>query len=196
MSTTCPSAAILLTDGFEEAEALIIVDVLRRLDVAVSTLACQENLYVRSYHDVQVLADARLVDANEKLFDAVILPGGPQGARSLGQNGKVTNFIRAHDKAGKLICPICSAGAHVLAANCLLHGRRYVCSGDNHLLYKDGTYIEQEIVRDGNIVSGRGLGLSFDFAFFIGALLRSPEVAYEQARHIYTELRPFQQTAA
>jgi len=144
--TIVPSIALLIMDGFEEAEALVIIDVLRRLKIDVSIVACQSEPDVVSYHKVRLIADTTLDAVADRLFDAVVLPGGPQGARALGKNAAVINFVRRHDEAHMLVCAICSAGAHVLAANGLLHGRRYVCSGENHRLYEDGQYVDEDIV--------------------------------------------------
>lgn len=180
-------AALLLAAGFEEAEAIVVVDILRRLKIQVDLLACQDDKEVLSYHSIPMKADALLAEHFGDCYDAVILPGGPQGARNLGASAQVVQFVKRHQDAGKLIGAICSAGAHVLAANNLLQGRRYVCSGDNHRLYPDGNYVPEKIVRDGNVLSGRGLGVVFDFAFALAAQLIDPKLVAEQAEHIYFE---------
>lgn len=177
--------ALLLAPGFEEAEAIVVVDILRRLKIRVDLLACQDEREVSSFHAIPIKADALLAEHAGELYDAVILPGGPQGARNLGASAQVVAFVKNHQDAGKLICPICSAGAHVLAANALLQGRRYTCSGDNHTLYADGQFVPEKIVRDGNVLSGRGLGVVFEFALAIGAELVGAELAEDKAEHIY-----------
>src|SRR5471030_3103261 len=126
--------ALLLADGFEEGEAVIVLDILERLDVSVTTLACQPNQTLRSYHGIQMQANELLSTQGDRLFDAVVMPGGPEGSMALAASRDVVEFVRRHDDAGKLICPLCSAAARVLGGNNLLKGRRYVCSGD---LYKD-----------------------------------------------------------
>ncbi|QCR34631.1 DJ-1/PfpI family protein [Nissabacter sp. SGAir0207] len=178
--------AILLAEGFEEAEAVIVLDVLQRLGVEVVTLACQPDRQVVSYHGLSVTADALLADCEGVLFDAVVLPGGPQGTVNLAANGEVLDLIRRHDRAGRWICPLCSAAARVLGGNQLLQGRRYVCSGDLHENVTDGTYVDQPVVEDGNLISGKGLGVAFDFAFHLAWRLtgKREEVNF-QAEHIY-----------
>lgn len=178
-------AALLLAPGFEEAEALIVVDILRRLKVEVDMLACQPSLDLTGYWGISVRADAPLEACAEALYDAVILPGGPQGARNLGANPAVLEFIRRQQAAQGWICSICSAGAHVLAANGLLQGRQYVCSGDAYKLYADGEYRDQPIVEDGRFLTGKGLGYAFEFALAIGVRLKGPEIVRELAGHIY-----------
>jgi len=103
-------AAILLAEGFEEAEAVIVIDVLRRLDITIETLACQPSRQVNSYHHIVMQADALLSERADTLYDAIILPGGPDGTVNLAANPQVIAMIKQHDQQQKLICPLCSAG--------------------------------------------------------------------------------------
>ncbi|NDL62121.1 DJ-1/PfpI family protein [Acerihabitans arboris] len=186
--------ALLLAPGFEEAEAIIILDVLKRLDIAVTTLACHNSQILDSYHGLCVKADAllslTLLNGNSPaLYDAVVIPGGPLGTQSLAENHAVIDFIRRHDDAGKWICPICSAAARVLAPHKLLKGRRYVCSGRPSDPVADGVYVDATVVADGNLLSGQGLGAAFDFAFYLAMRLTGDEARIRrQAEHIYHRL--------
>lgn len=179
-------AALLLAPGFEEAEAFITLDILSRLGVVVTTIACHPQNQVISYHGVVTLADALLEEHPSALFDAVIIPGGPEGTMNLAASPAVSAFIRRHDEAGKIIAPVCSAAARVLAGNQLLKGRRYTCSGELWMHYSDGEYVMADVVEDGNLLSGRGLGVAFDFAFQLALRLTGNAGATDfQAEHIY-----------
>jgi putative intracellular protease/amidase len=141
---------------------------------------------VVSYHAIPMVADSTLSERQEMLFDAIVLPGGPQGSVNLAASSDVVQFIKAHDAAGKLICPICSAAARVLGGNNLLNGRRYVCSGDLYQQVRDGEYVDAPVVEDGNLISGKGLGHAFDFAFTLAArLLGDEKPVRDHADHIY-----------
>lgn len=178
--------AVLLAKGFEEAEAIMTIDVLRRLDIHVTTLACQDMLELTSYHNIRMFADVLLERSMDETFDAVVIPGRPEGTVNLAANPLVVEFIRRHDAAGKWICPICSAAARVLGGNNLLNGRRYTCSGDLHQDVKDGIYVDEKIVEDGNLLSGKGLGVAFDFAFHLGWKLTGDASNVDfQVDHIY-----------
>ncbi|WP_058913404.1 DJ-1 family glyoxalase III [Entomohabitans teleogrylli] len=178
--------AVLLAPGFEEGEAIIIIDILRRLNIQVDMLSCNDALAVTSYHAIMVTADALLRDVASQTWDAVVLPGGPQGSQFLSRDEQVLDFVRRHDEQGKLICPICSAAARVLGGNALLKGRRYACSGDLWQNVGDGTWVDAPVVEDGNLISGKGFGLVFDFAFTVAARLLGDEApAREHAEHIY-----------
>ena len=176
--------AVLLAPGFEEAEAIITVDILRRLQIEVEMLACAESRAVVSYHNIPMVADSTLTERINRLYDAVVLPGGPQGSINLAANQEVIRFVSAHDEHGKLICPICSAAARVLGANGLLKGRRYVCSGD--LWQTVCLQMDAPVVEDNNLISGKGLGHAFDFALTLSArLLGDDAPVRDHAEHIY-----------
>lgn len=181
-----PKVAILLAEGFEEAEAIIIYDALCRVKIDVDLLACQDDIKVKSYHGIEMRAHALLKNKPNTLYDAVILPGGPDGTVNLGNNADVIEFIKRHDKEYKWICPICSAAAKVLSKNNLLNGRKYVCSGDLYKNVADGILVDQDVVCDANLFSGKGLGMAFKFAFTLAELLKldKNEIRF-QADHIY-----------
>ncbi|PWC19652.1 DJ-1/PfpI family protein [Brenneria corticis] len=177
--------AILLAPGFEEAEAIMVIDVLHRMKIDVTMLSCHDRLELSSYHNIRMFADALLEKNMDELFDAVIVPGGPQGTVNLAANPLVVEFIRRHDDANKLVCPLCSAAARVLGGNNLLKGRRYVCSGELWRNVTDGVYVNEKVVEDGNLISGKGLGVAFDFAFTIACRLTGDkEDANFQVEHI------------
>jgi len=139
---------------------------------------------------VKVVADELLEANRERLFDAVIVPGGPDGSKNLAANAAVIDFIRRHDEAGRLVCPICSAAARVLAPQGLLRGRRYVSSGTSSEGVTDGVYVNASVVKDGNLLSGQDLGAAFDFAFAIAFILTGEaDSATEQAEHISHKLK-------
>lgn len=117
------TVAILMASGFEDAETIVTLDILRRLQLQVEVLACQSEPQVTSYFKLPVQADALLGERSSVLYDAIVLPGGPQGARKLGANPEVVAFVKAHDAAGRIVAAICSAGAHVLSQNKILQGR-------------------------------------------------------------------------
>ena len=74
------SVAVLLAPGFEEGEAIVTIDILRRLNITVQTIACGERREVVSYHAISMVADSTLQDSLDRTFDAVVLPGGPEGS--------------------------------------------------------------------------------------------------------------------
>ncbi len=132
--------AVLLAPGFEEAEAIVTLDILRRLHIDVETLACAESRAVVSYHDIPMVADSTLSERQQALFDAVVLPGGPQGSANLAANPAVIAFVARHDAAGKLICPYLFCGGKGAGCSRIAKGaslclfRRPVESGSGRCL--------------------------------------------------------------
>lgn len=181
------NAALLLATGFEEAEAFITLDILSRLGITVTTVACQPQREIVSYHGAVIKTDALIEELQDShLFDALIMPGGPEGSKNLAASPAVAALIQRHDEAGMLIAPICSAAARVLGGNNLLKGRRYTCSGELGLEVTDGEYVMEDVVEDGNLLSGRGLGVAFDFALTLALRLTGNKGAVDfQAEHIY-----------
>lgn len=181
-----PKVAILLADGFEEAEAIIIFNALARVKINVEFVSCQNRFSVISYHEIEIKTHKLLVDVKDEVYDAIVLPGGPDGTVNLSNNPDVMELIKRHDNAGKLICPICSAAVKVLGKNKLLKRRKYTCSGDLYHMPNDGEFIDEDVVIDQNLVSGKGLGIAFKFSFILAEKLNidSKKVRF-QAEHIY-----------
>ena len=92
---TVPKVAILLAEGFEEAEAIIIYNALCRLKIEVHLLACQNQIIVTSYHNIEMKAHALLMEKQSTLYDAIILPGGPDGTINRSEERRVGKECRS-----------------------------------------------------------------------------------------------------
>ena len=86
--------AVLLAPGFEEGEAIVVIDILRRLHLDVELLSCADSRAVVSYHDIPMVADSTLTERAGILYDAVVLPGGPQGSVNLAASRDVGESAR------------------------------------------------------------------------------------------------------
>ncbi|MFH1665317.1 MAG: DJ-1 family glyoxalase III [Candidatus Omnitrophota bacterium] len=163
-------AVIILAEGFEETEALVTVDILRRADVNVIIAGLGTDL-VTGAHGITVKADTVLED-NIPLPDAVILPGGMPGTKNLAASHMVKNLILRMDAEGKLIAAICAAPARVLAAAGVLDGKKATCyPGEEEHFTTAVKYVEAPVVQDGNIITSRGPATAFDFGYTIAVNL-------------------------
>lgn len=179
-------AALLIDSGFEEAETVIVYDILRRLGIDVDIISCSGSITTSAYFSLSVNADKHIEEIMELVYDAVIIPGGPDSTISLSGNPHVIRFIRQHDVFGRWICALCSAPVRVLGTNHLLKERKYTCSGSLWDSCADGIYTGENVVIDGNLITGKGLGVSFEFAFAIAEMMTgNSEDTREQAQHIY-----------
>ncbi|MGR5126374.1 DJ-1/PfpI family protein [Photobacterium swingsii] len=181
--------AVLLADGFEEGEAVVFIDIMRRLDIKVDVLSCMETTALQTYFETRISADDTLANKCHQTYDAVMMPGGPKGTDNLSANPMVVEFLQQHIEADKFICALCSSGAKVLAANNLLQGRNYTTGGGLEKKFADGNFVDQKVVIDGKFISGKGLGVSFEFAFTVAKALLTddPQKVDWQASHIYFE---------
>ena len=121
--------AVLLADGFEECEALVLVDLCRRADIDVEMLAINDqtgNLLVASSHMVTVRADGYLSHQDPKDYDMMYLPGGKVGVDNLSRSELVKSWIQSFVDDGKTIVAVC-AGPSVLSRYGYLDGKTYTC---------------------------------------------------------------------
>ena len=173
-------AVVFLADGFEECEGLIVVDILRRAGVETVMASAMEGLQIDSSRHIKVQADVMAADVDYDTVDLIVLPGGRLGTENLGANAlvveKCKEFAKADKntpatgKAGKYLAAICAAPS-LLDALGLLDGKRATCHPDFEGVMTGETLTGESVVKDGNIITGQGLGASFDFAFELVRLL-------------------------
>lgn len=171
---------VLLADGFEEMECVIIVDVLRRggLDVTLAGLA--EGARVGS-HGIRIVPDCSLeqVADTSSGFAALVLPGGMPGARNLREDARVLELIRRFVQDARVVGAICAAPIALEAAGVL--GGRRATSYPGHAL-PSAEAVEERVVWDGSVVTSRGPGTAFEFALSLVEHLVSSERAAELRR--------------
>ena len=154
----------LLKNGFEEIEALTVVDYLRRADIDIKTVSTEDTLEVTGSHDIKVIADLMLSDLNSKEIDLIFVPGGMPAAEDLSNDSRVTELVGSLDKSGRIIASIC-AGPMVLEKSGVLEGKKatsYPGFGEKLVSLKN--YLEDIVVVDENIITGKGPAFVFDFA--------------------------------
>lgn len=190
MNTT-PKVAVLLADGFEEAEAVIFIDIMRRLEIKVQVLSCMETVELKSYFGTKISADSTLCDHYDDDFDAIMMPGGPEGTKNLSENPMAISFLKRHIEGKKCIAALCSSAAKVLAKHGLLQDHDYTTGDGLAEISQDGQYQDASVVVDGQFISGKGLGVSFEFAFAVARHLLPEELdkVDHQFDHIYLNYR-------
>ena len=162
-----------LAEGFEEIEAVTIVDVLRRASIEVVTAALAASP-VRGSHGIAVNADAGLDDVLGQDFDAIVLPGGMPGSRTLRDDERVLGVVRDMSARNKLVAAVCAAPI-VLEAAGVLSGKRATSYPGNEL--PSALYVEERVVVDGELVTSRGPGTALEFALVLVEKLAGPDVS-------------------
>ncbi len=172
-----PRVLVPLAEGFEEIEAVTIVDLLRRADIEVHT-ASLASRRVTGSHGITVEADLSLDDAQAADYDMIVLPGGMPGAEHLKNDVRVIALLHEFAAAGRFTAAICAAPG-VLAHAGLLEGRE-ATSFPGFLRADSAPGIrlsESPVVVDGKVVTSRGPGTAIEFSLALIGLLRGGEVA-------------------
>jgi protein deglycase len=181
-----PKLAVVFVDGYEEIEAISVVDILRRAHVEVDMLGF-ESLSIVGSHGIEVKVDRLLSEVEAKNYDGVILPGGLPGSYTLRDEKDIQGFIRGFE--GKLLAAICAAPIALQQAG-LLEGRYMTSHPSMREMFDPEYYQEKVVVVDKGLVTSRGAGTSFEFAAGILKTLGLEEKVEELRKAmLYPELR-------
>ncbi|MGO9013809.1 MAG: DJ-1 family glyoxalase III [Dissulfurispiraceae bacterium] len=160
-----PQVAVLLADGFEEVEAMAIIDTLRRADIIV-VIAGLHAGHIESARHVKVIPDTVIDTIQADNFDMLVLPGGQPGADNLNADGRVKLLIKEFFNKGKLTGAICAA-PYVLANAGILEGRQTTA----YPTFKDrlcnALYRDENVVTDGQVLTSKGPGTALEFGIAI-----------------------------
>ena len=194
-----PNACVLLADGFEEIEAIVVIDVLRRAGIDVVTVGTR-GTQVTGSHGVPIEADSTLETCADTNWDAVVLPGGLGGiaagggqggaellAKAVGTGGlpgathlrddaQGRELLRRPHESGRTVAAICAAPIALGSAG-VLEGRRATCYPGFEDQMIGASRSADRVVADGNVVTSRGPGTAFDFALMLVARLVDEETA-------------------
>lgn len=172
MSKVC----VFLADGFEECEGLVTVDILRRAGAEVTMASITGSLQVTGSHRITITADALAEALKLDEFDLLMLPGGMPGTTHLGECELVTGALRRFVAGGKRVAAICAAPS-VLGGLGLLEGRKATCYPGFEEKLTGAVLTGAELVTDGPVTTGQGLGAAIPFALELAAILEGPEKA-------------------
>ena len=167
------NVVVLLAPGFEELEAVTIVDVLRRAGISV-LLAGIASPPIEGGHGIKVMTDLSINDVTT--YDALVLPGGNPGYINLERDQRVLKLIRAAYDAGKYVGAICAA-PHVLGVAGIMEGATATCYPGIEIA--GAKRVEERVVRHGTIITSQGPGTAIDFALDLVEVLTSTKNARE-----------------
>lgn len=169
-----------LATGFEDIEALIPLDIMRRAGVDFKTVSITGDLYVESAHGVSIKADMLIEDADMSDADLIMLPGGLPGATNLNAHNGVKKAVVEHNARGKMIGAICAAPM-VLGGLGLLQGRRATCYPGFEKHLEGAEYTHELCTVDGNITTGEGPAAALPYAYTLLAALTDRQTADQVA---------------
>lgn len=172
-----------MAEGFEEIEALTVVDVCRRGGLAVDVVSVTGSPEVTGSHGIAVKADKVFEQAEFDGYDALVLPGGMPGTKNLEAHEGLMGWVDAFYEQGKCVAAICAAPS-VLGHRGILKGRRACCypGFEDHL---EGASVTTESVEvSGHVITSRGMGTAIEFGLAILSVFCGREKAEELAKAI------------
>lgn len=158
--------AVHLANGFEEIEAVTIIDVLRRADIDVSVVSVTGKLEVTGAHHLKVLADSLFEQVNYDEFYMIVLPGGMPGAANLDAHAGLKEIIMKFNAGNKQLAAICAAPL-VYGNLGILKGKQAVCYPGFENYLKGAEVLAIPVVESGNVLTGNGPGSAIKFALKI-----------------------------
>ncbi|MBU5557584.1 MAG: DJ-1/PfpI family protein [Candidatus Aenigmatarchaeota archaeon] len=175
-----PKILMPLADGFEDIEAMAVVDILRRAGINVVIAGLPGNI-VTSLSKVRVHTDTRLLDEDLSKFDGIVLPGGSAAVATLEKTPSLTRALQDYAKAGKFIAAICAAPAMLNKLGVLKDKKATAYPGMERGFERPRT---DRVVVDGNIVTSQGPGTAVAFALKIVEQLMGREVALRISQQV------------
>jgi len=173
---------MVMADGFEEIEAITIIDVLRRAEVEVTVLGLTQD-HVRGAHGIEVATDGILAGAPEIAWDLVVLPGGLPNAETLRDSSALQTLLQDQATRGGKIGAICAAPIALGAAG-LLEGKQATCYPG----FEDGLVgarpMTETVVQDGQVMTSRGPGTAMAFSLALVEALVDPAKAATLAEQL------------
>lgn len=174
---------VFLVNGFEEIEAMAPIDLLRRAGIIVDTVSINEDNQVTSSRKIRVLTDKTIDEINFENYEMIVLPGGP-GTENYMKSEKLLEKLKEFSINRKLGA-ICAAPT-ILSALGILNGKQAICfPACEPDLIKDGAIIvNQDVVRDNNIITSRGAGTAIDFSLALIEELLGKNKSHEIRKEI------------
>lgn len=178
--------AVHLAEGFEEIEAISIIDVLRRAEFDVTVVSVTGKTEVTGSHQITVSADKLYGAVNYNEIEMIVLPGGMPGADHLNQHDGLRKKILEFNDAGKPLGAICAAPI-VLGDLGILKNRTATCFPGYEDRLKGANVTGKSVEKDGNIITGRGAGVAIKFALKIVEVHKSKQAAEKLAERMVVE---------
>ena len=167
---------IFLAEGFEEIEALMVVDVLRRAKIEITMVSITGSELVTGAHGITTIADILFEDTDYQDADMLVLPGGMPGTVNLTKHDGLSRLLKVFHDKGKDLAAICAA-PRILGTKGFLNGKCATCYPGNEESLLGARYQDTDVVTDGNIVTSRGMGTAIDFSLSLVTKLKGEEDA-------------------
>lgn len=173
---------IILGEGFEEMEAVIPFDMLRRAEIPVAFAAVSDTV-VRGSRGISISADITVDEIDEDNLEMIILPGGLGGVSSIKSSPKTLALVQNAWRCEKFVAAICAAPT-ILAQLSITDGKRATCYPGMEDQMGSAHMISAKTVTDGKLITGQAAGAAFEFAKAIISALKDEPTAEAVAKGI------------
>ncbi len=173
---------IPLAAGFEEIEAITIIDLLRRAEIKV-VVAGLEKISVIGSHQISVNCDIYYKDIEIEKFDYFVLPGGQPGTNNLMSSKTIISWILHFSNANKFLGAICAAPL-VLNAAKVIDDKNITSYPTEKFNFKNSIYLDHNVVIDKNIITSRGVGTAIEFSLELVQIIKGKQVRDDLAEKI------------
>lgn len=175
--------AVLLADGFEEIEALTVVDMLRRAEIDAWMVSIMGRLDVDGAHDISVIADMLYEMMDFSAIDMLVLPGGLKGTQNLEKYKPLEKEIENFLEQDKYVTAICAAPT-ILGKRGILKGKKACCYEGMEEDLLGALVTKETVAKDGKIITSRGMGTAIDFSLSLIEALKDEKTASSLAEKI------------
>ena len=176
-------AAVFFGTGYEEIEALTVVDILRRAGIQVTCVAIDNSRQVRGSHDVNVDMDATIEGLDFESYDILVCPGGMPGTKNLETCKALTEQLQNFYNKGKLIGAICAA-PQIFGHLGFLQGRKACIYPGMEAELIGAEVVYEPVTQSEHVITSRGMGTAIPFALQIAANLLDQDTADDLGRKI------------
>ena len=173
---------MLLGTGFEETEAVIPIDLLRRAGVTVATVGINGKVITGS-HGIPVTADLELGQMDLTQLDMIVLPGGLKGVASIKGSPAALEAVRVAWENHKFVAAICAAPT-ILAMLGIAEGKSVTCYPGCKEQMGGAHMVCAAAVTDGKLITGASAGCAVPFALALITALKGQEEANRVAEQI------------
>lgn len=175
--------AIFFAEGYEEIEALTVVDICRRCGLTIDMVSITDEKKVTGAHAIDVQMDKTFAEVDFEDYDMIVLPGGGGGTKNLEAFEPLMAQVDAFYQAKKYIAAICAAPS-IFGHRGILKGRK-ACSYPSFESHLEGAEVTAGPVEiSENVITSRGMGTSIPFALAIASVFCGEEAAEEMAKTI------------
>ena len=175
--------AIFFANGFEEIEALTVVDLLRRAGIEIDMISVTGDKKVTGSHKIPVMVDSLIENITADDYDMLVLPGGMPGTVNLEMCSRLQDAIADFNNKGKLLSAICAAPG-VFGRKGILEGRKASIFPGLESELKGANVSYDEVSIDGHFTTSRGMGTAIPFGLAIIERFQGKEAANEMAQKI------------